>query len=119
MKSKWAFDVKRNGSFEVRLVACGHSQVLGADFTKSHAPAIDDVSWRILTIAMLVWKLNAKIIDVLTAFLCGDLEEDIHVECHEVNEKDEAPHPQHLICGLDQSARQHCLKFVSKLGKMS
>ena len=54
------------------------------DFTESHAPVINDVSWRILTIAMLVWKLDAKIIDVLTALLHGDLEEDICVECCEV-----------------------------------
>ena len=68
VKSKWVFDMKRNGLFKVRLVACGHSQVPGADFTESHAPVINDVSWRILTIGMLVWKLDAKIIDVSTAF---------------------------------------------------
>lgn len=118
VKLKWVFNVKRTGLFKVRLIACGYSQVLGVDFTESHAPVINDVSWCILIIAMFVWKLNAKIIDVLTAFLHGDLEEDIYMECREVHEKDEALHLLHLIHGLVQSARQHYLKFVAKLRSM-
>jgi len=54
VKSKWVFDIKRNGLFKVRLVACGYSQAPGVDFTESYAPVINDVSWRILIIAMLV-----------------------------------------------------------------
>ena len=75
------FDVKRNGLFKVRLVACGYSQIPGVDFTESDAPVINDVCWRILIIAMLVQKLEAKIIDVSTAFLHGDLDEDIYMLC--------------------------------------
>ena len=103
MKSKWVFDIKRSGLFKVRLVACGYSQVPGVDFTESYAPVINDVSWRILIIAMLVWKLEAKIIDVSTAFLYGDLEEDIYMRCREVHEEDEALHLVHSIYGLVQS----------------
>lgn len=67
---------------------------------------------------MLFWKLDAKIVDVSTAFLYGNLEEDIYMECHEVHEKDEALHLLHLIYGLVQSARQYYLKFVKKLRKL-
>jgi len=56
----------------------------GVDFTESYAPVINDVSWRILIIAMLVRKLEAKIIDISTAFLYGDLEEDIYIYIYEV-----------------------------------
>jgi len=60
VKSKWIFDIKRSGLFKVRLVACGYSQIPGVDFTELYAPVINDVSWRILIIAMLVQKLEAK-----------------------------------------------------------
>lgn len=79
VKSKWVFDIKRSGIFKVRLVACGYTQVPGVDFTDSYAPVINDVSWRILIVAILVWSLDAKIIDVETAFLLGDLDEEIYV----------------------------------------
>ena len=115
VKSKWVFDLKRSGLFKVRLVACGYSQIPGVDFTESYAPVINDVSWRILIIAMLLWRLEAKIIDVSTTFLYGDLEEDIYMKCHEVHGKDEALHLKHSIYGLVQSARQYYLKFTRKL----
>ena len=88
--------------FKVRLIACGYSQIPGVDFSESYAPVINDVSWRILIISMLVWKLDAKIIDVLTAFLYGDLEEEIYMKCPEVHKEDEALLLIHLIYGLVQ-----------------
>jgi hypothetical protein len=32
---------------------------------------------------MIVWQLDALIFDVVTAFLTGDLEEEIYMECPE------------------------------------
>ena len=54
VKLKWVFDIKRNGLFKVRLVACGYSQIPGVDFNKSYAPVISDVSWHLLFVAILV-----------------------------------------------------------------
>ena len=104
--------------FKVRLVACGYSQIPGVDFSESYAPVINDVSWRILIIAMLVWKLDAKIIDVLTAFLYGDLEEEIYMKCHKLHKEEKALLFIHSIYGLVQSARQYYLKFTEKLRKL-
>ena len=118
VKSKWIFDIKRNGLFKVRLVACGYSQIPGVDFTESYAPVINDVCWRILIIAMLVQKLEAKIIDVSTAFLHGDLDEDIYMLCKEVHGEDEALLLLHAIYGLVQAARRFYLKFKEKLRKI-
>ena len=81
IKSKWVFDIKRKRLFKVRFVACGYLQIPGVDFSESYAPVINDVSWIILIISMLVWKLDAKIIDVSTEFLYGDLEEEIYMKC--------------------------------------
>ncbi len=45
--------------------------------------AINNVAWQILQIAKLVWNLDAILIKVDTAFLCGDLEEEIYMDIPE------------------------------------
>ena len=65
------------------MVACGYSQVPGVDLTKSYAPVTNNVTWKILIATKLLWKLSAKIVDFETAFLHGDLEEAIYMECPE------------------------------------
>ena len=51
------------------LVACGYTQIPGVDFTEAYSPVINDVVFRIMIVLQMVWHLNAKIIDVKTAFL--------------------------------------------------
>jgi len=80
IKSKWVLKIKRNGIFCTWLVACGYSQIPGVDFTKNYAPVMNDVTWRILLIAMLIWKMDAIIIDVETAFLHGKLHKEIYMD---------------------------------------
>jgi Reverse transcriptase (RNA-dependent DNA polymerase) len=62
------------------LVACGYSQVPGFDFNESSAPVINDVSFRVMLIIQLTWGLQATIIDVETAFLHGNLQEEIYMK---------------------------------------
>merc|ERR1712115_382918 len=105
VKSKCVFDIKRSGIFKTRLVACGYSQIPGIDFTESYAPVINDVCWRILIVIMMVMKLDSRIIDVETAFLFGDLEEEVYMTCKEVHAEDEALLLLHAIYGLVQASR--------------
>ena len=79
IKCKWIFKIKRNGVFRARLVACGYSQVPGVDFNESFAPVINDVSFRVMLIIKLTRGLQATIIDVETAFLHGNLQEEIYM----------------------------------------
>ncbi len=81
MKSKWVFKVKRNGVFRSRLVACGYSQIPGVDFTENYSPVVHDITFQILILAMMLFGLSAKIVDVETAFLYGKLDEEIYMEC--------------------------------------
>jgi hypothetical protein len=117
IKNKWIFKVKRNGIFRARLVACGYSQVPGIDFSESFAPVLNDVSFRIMLIAKLVWDMTSTVVDIETAFLHGDLDEEIYME---VPIGLEIEHNKKLmlkktIYGLVQSARKFYEKLINVL----
>jgi hypothetical protein len=61
-------------------VACGYSQVPGIDFSESFAPDLNDVSFRIMLIAKLVWNMTCTVVDIETECLHGDLDEEIYME---------------------------------------
>ena len=46
VKHKWVFDIKRNGLFRARLVACGYSQKPGINFTDTYSPVVNDAVFR-------------------------------------------------------------------------
>jgi hypothetical protein len=81
IKYKWVLTIKRNGTFRAQLVACGYSQVLGIDFTEYFAPVLTDIGYRLLLIVLMKKKWKGYLIDVETAFLHGQLEERIYMEC--------------------------------------
>jgi hypothetical protein len=80
IKSEWVFKIKRNHIFRARLVTCGYSQLFSIYFTDSYAPVINDVSFRIILIEMMVCDLKSKIVDIKTEFLQGYLEKIIFME---------------------------------------
>ena len=69
---------------------------------------------------MILWKLEGLIFDVTTAFLTGELEEEIYMECPEgmEHEDDEVLLLNKTIYGLVQASRQYNKKFSSILRKM-
>ena len=117
VKCRWVFDIKRDGTFRARLVACGYSQVPGIDFTEVYSPVKNDVTFRILLVMVLLYNYDCYLIDVVTAFLHGELLEEIYMECpsglkHTTNE---ILLLQKSIYGLVQSARQFFKKLVTVL----
>ena len=85
VKYKWVLEIKRNGTFRARLVACGYSQIPGIDFQDTYSPVVNDVTVKLLLIKMLVGELDSLIIDIETAFLHGVLGpgEEIYMDCPE------------------------------------
>ena len=120
IKCKWIFKIKRNGVFRARLVACGYSQIPGIDFNESFAPVVNDVSFRIMLIAKLTYNLQASIVDVETAFLHGDLQEEIYMNVPEGLQQDSTNclFLKKTIYGLVQSAREFYNKLLSTLKSM-
>ena len=55
----------------------------GVDYQDNFAPVVNDVAFRIAIIMMLVNGWDADIVDIETAFLYGDLEEEIYMKVPE------------------------------------
>ena len=66
--------MKRNGVYCARLVAKGFSQIPGVDFTDNYSPMVNDVTFRVVVVRMLIQNLKGKVVDIDNAFLNGDLE---------------------------------------------
>ena len=118
VKHKWVFKIKRDGRFRARLVACGYSQIPGVDFTENYSPVIHDVTYRLLLILQILFGLKAGIIDVETAFLHGDLDHEIYMDCPEGMEGGDPSKCLLLkktIYRLVQSARQFFTKLLQNL----
>ena len=122
--NKWVFKIKRDGTYRARLVALGYSQIPGMDYTDIFAPAAHDVSFRIALARMMVEKLDSLVMDVETAFLYGDIEEEIFMKSPVgMEEIDPGSSPEdcyQLIKGiyaLCQAARQFWRKFVDTIKK--
>ena len=124
--NKWVFKINRDGTYRARLVALGYSQIPGVDYTDNFAPVAHDVSFRIALARMMVEKLDSLVMDVETAFLYGDIEEDIFMKSPiGMEEIDPGSSPEDCyqlkkgIYGLCQAARQFWKKFVDTTKKES
>ena len=78
--NKWVFKIKRDGTYRAILVAFGYRQIPRVDYTDNVAPVEYDVSFRIAQAIMKVENLDSLVMDVETAFLYGDIEEEIFYE---------------------------------------
>ena len=112
---KWVFKIKKNNVYCSRLVAKGYNQIAGINFQYNFAPVINNTSIRVLLVIWLVNKFEAILLNVKTAFLHRNLEEDIFIHIpegykeflkDEYNEETEETHLklEKLLYGLVQAA---------------
>ena len=114
------FKIKRDGTYRVRLVALGYSQIPRVDYTDNFAPVAHDVSFRIALARMMVKKLDSLVMDVEKAFLYGKIDQEIvmksPVGMEEIDPGSSSEDCYQLlqgIYGLCQAARQFWKKFVN------
>lgn len=122
ISSKWVFRRKYNAdgsiqTFKARLVAKGFKQKQGIDYFDTYAPVARLTSIRVLMAIASIHHLYVHQMDVKTAFLNGDLDEEIYMEQPEGfvlpgNEKKVCKLVKSLY-GLKQSPKQWHGKFDS------
>ncbi|KAH9682681.1 hypothetical protein KPL71_027445 [Citrus sinensis] len=80
---KWVYKVKQgipgveSMRYKVRLVAKGYTQREGIDFTEVYSPVVRHTSIRMILALVAVYSMHLEQMDVKTAFLHGELEEQI------------------------------------------
>ncbi|KAH9291933.1 hypothetical protein KI387_042879, partial [Taxus chinensis] len=121
---KWVYKIKCKADgtldkYKARLVAKGFSQQEGIDYEETFAPTAKMVTFRLLLAfaAQFGWKIYQM--DVKSAFLNGDLEEEVYMT---QPEGFQACGREHLVCrlikslyGLKQAPRAWYIKIDTHL----
>ncbi|TPX52540.1 DNA-directed DNA polymerase, partial [Powellomyces hirtus] len=86
--SKWVYKIKRNPDhsikkFKARLVARGFTQREGIDYDETYAPVVKFNTLRMLLAIAAHYDLEIHQMDVVTAFLNGDIDADIAMKLPE------------------------------------
>ena len=124
IKSKWVYKIKRDvdgqpDRFRARLVARGFTQKFGEDFEETYAPVIRMTTLRLLVALAAEKGMKIRHFDITTAFLNGDLNEEIFMD---QPEGFKIKGKENLVCklnksiyGLKQSAREWNAKLTKVL----
>ena len=78
LPSKYVFRVK-NGGPKARVVALGCNQLYGIDYLETFAPVVKLTTIRTLLALAALFDLEVEQMDVITAFLNGDLDEVVYM----------------------------------------
>ena len=112
---KWVFKTKKDSSgnierYKARLVAKGFTQKEGIDYKETFSPVSKKDSLRIIMALVAHFDLELQQMDVKTAFLNGNLEEEVYMI---QPEGFSSSNGEHLVCklkksiyGLKQASRQ-------------
>jgi len=123
---KWVFKTKLDPKgnierYKARLVAKGYTQKEGIDYQETFSPVSRKDSLRVLMALVAYFDLELHQMDVKTAFLNGDLHENVNMTQPEVFL---SKGQEHLVCklkksiyGLKQASRQWYLKFDEVMKK--
>jgi hypothetical protein len=117
---KWVFKTKKDSlgnieRYKARLVVKGFTQKEGIDYTETFSPVSKKDSLCVILALVAHFDLELQQMDVKTAFLNGDLEEEVYMKQPEGFPSSDG---EQLVCklkksiyGLKQASHQWYLKF--------
>jgi Reverse transcriptase (RNA-dependent DNA polymerase) len=117
IKNRWVFDVKTDGRKKAQLVAKGFSQVEGIDFNDIFSPVVRYETVRLILVLAALENWHISSVDVKTAFLYGELDEELYME---QPEGFKIPGKEHLVLRLKHAIyglRQAALQWWKALDK--
>jgi Reverse transcriptase (RNA-dependent DNA polymerase) len=69
--------------YKARLVAQGFTQISGVDYEETYSPVVDVITLRFLISLTITVNLQMRLMDVVTAYLYGSLDNDIYMKVPE------------------------------------
>ena len=121
LHNKWVYRIKEehdgNKRYKARLVVKGFQQKEGVDYNEIFSPVVKLTTIRLVLKIVAAENLHLEQLDIKTAFLHGDLEEELYMRQPEGFIKEDR---KNLVCrlkkslyGLKQAPRQWYKKFDS------
>jgi Reverse transcriptase (RNA-dependent DNA polymerase) len=69
--------------YKARLVAEDFTQISGVDYEETYSPVVDAITLRFLINLTITENLQMRLMDVVTAYLYGSLDNDIYMKVPE------------------------------------
>lgn len=79
LSGKWIFKIKQDGKYKARLVIRGCEQEPGISYQETFSPVISTSALRVLFAVGAIKNYVIVIFDIKTAFLYGEVEEDVYM----------------------------------------
>ena len=128
IKSRWLFKIKTGAEgtaprYKARLVAKGYSQRSGIDYGETYAPVAKHDTLRVILSIVAAYDLEMIQLDIKTAFLYGELNEEIYLQQPEgyvaADKENHVCHLHKSLYGLKQASRvwnRHFDTFLKEFG---
>ena len=104
LHNKWVYRIKEehdgNKRYKARLVVKGFQQKEGVDYNEIFSPVVKLTTIRLVLKIVAAENLHLEQLDVKTAFLHGDLEEELYMRQPEGFIKEDS---KNLVCRLKKS----------------
>lgn len=116
LSSRWIFKIKEDGQHKARLVVRGCEQIHLIDYEDTFSPVISDSVIRLLFAICGNLNYKMKKFDIKTAFLYGNINEDIYMKIPEgFDDEGKICKLKKSLYGLKQAPLQWNIKFTEFL----
>jgi hypothetical protein len=103
VSSRWIFTVKEDGRYKARLVARGFEQKKGLTFEETYSPVVSNAALRLIFGIAASKNFHMMQFDIKTAFLYGEVDEDIFMSLPEGFEEGKVVKLNKALYGLKQA----------------